>query len=68
MRRFAANRLAVAGALITLVLVVAGTLAPWFAPHDPYAQNLSKRLQPASREHWLGTDEVGRDILSRIIY
>lgn len=67
-RRFAANRLAL-GALIAVVLLVLVALAaPLLAPCNPYAQNLAERLRPPSAAHWLGTDELGRDILSRLIY
>jgi ABC-type dipeptide/oligopeptide/nickel transport system permease subunit len=51
-------------ALICLALV----LAPWIAPYDPTEQVLASRLQAASAAHWLGTDHVGRDVLSRLLY
>ncbi len=55
---------------LVLVVVFAGfaAFAPWIAPYDPAAINLPIRLDPPSHAHWLGTDELGRDILSRIIY
>jgi len=57
------------GALaITLCLVIVALAAPWLAPSNPTAQNLPARLSPPSAEHWFGTDELGRDILSRIIF
>ena len=65
---FAKNRLAVVGLVIILSLIGIAILAPWIAPYDPIATDLSKRLQPLSSEHFFGTDEVGRDIFSRIIY
>ena len=43
-------------------------LAPWIATHDPIRQDFRRILEPPSREHWLGTDELGRDIFSRIVY
>ncbi|ORI27319.1 MULTISPECIES: ABC transporter permease [unclassified Rhodococcus (in: high G+C Gram-positive bacteria)] len=59
-------------ALIALVFVVALALmaifAPWIAPYDPYTQDLLDRLSPPSAEHWLGTDDYGRDALSRLIF
>src|SRR4029077_10405586 len=54
-------------ALLTL-LVVAALLAPLLAPHDPTRQNLDNDLRTYSRENPLGTDKLGRDILSRILY
>ncbi len=50
------------------VLTVLAFLAPIVAPSDPIAQDLDARLLPPSRQHWLGTDDLGRDLLSRIIY
>jgi peptide/nickel transport system permease protein len=57
-----------AGAGVVLGLVVVAALAPWIAPHDPIAQDLYHRLTPPSWEHPMGTDDFGRDILSRVIY
>ncbi|WP_254622667.1 ABC transporter permease [Rhodococcus sp. W8901] len=57
----------VAGAFV-LLLVVMAVFAPLLAPYDPYAQDLLARLQPPSSAHWLGTDDYGRDVLSRLIY
>ena len=56
------------GLALTLVLVVVALAAPWLAPASPTAQNLPARLCPPSTAHWLGTDDLGRDILSRIIF
>jgi peptide/nickel transport system permease protein len=56
------------GLALTLFLVVIALAAPWTAPADPTAQNLPARLMAPSVGHWLGTDELGRDILSRIIF
>jgi peptide/nickel transport system permease protein len=50
------------------VLILAALLAPWIAPVDPAAQNLPSRLQPPSAAHWMGTDELGRDLFSRTLY
>jgi len=57
----------VALALIA-VLAACALLAPVLAPYDPLAQDLAVRLKPPSPEHWLGTDSLGRDIASRILY
>ena len=56
------------GFAIATVLVLAALLAPWIAPADPAAQSLPARLQGPSVVHWMGTDELGRDILSRVLY
>jgi peptide/nickel transport system permease protein len=62
------NPLAVVGAVIIILLIVAALFAPWIATYSPTGQNLSQRLQPPSSAHWMGTDELGRDIWSRVIY
>ncbi len=67
-RRFRKNKGAVLGLLIILITITVAIFAPQIAPHDPYAQNWRNRMEPPSREHLLGTDEHGRDQLSRIIY
>jgi peptide/nickel transport system permease protein len=54
--------------LLILVLLLAALAAPWLAPADPTSQNLAVRLAVPSSAHWMGTDELGRDILSRVIY
>jgi ABC-type dipeptide/oligopeptide/nickel transport system permease subunit len=56
------------GGSIVLVLLFAGLLAPLLAPYDPYAQNLSITFQPPGLAHLFGTDEYGRDMLSRVLY
>lgn len=67
-RRFCANHSALFGLLVLLVIVAAALFAPWLANQDIYAQDLARRLQPPGAEHWLGTDELGRDIYSRLLY
>jgi peptide/nickel transport system permease protein len=57
-----------AGGLIILLFVLAALLAPAISPYDPLAQNISQSLKPPSAEHLLGTDKLGRDILSRLLY
>lgn len=54
-------------ALVVGVLALAA-LAPWIAPHDPLAIDLSAKLAPPSSRHWMGTDQAGRDILSRVLW
>ncbi len=56
------------GLALTMLLVVLALGAPWLAPANPTAQNLPARLSSPSGAHWLGTDELGRDILSRIFF
>jgi peptide/nickel transport system permease protein len=65
---FRRNRLAVAGALIALLIILVAVFAPWIAPYDPLQQDPYKRLAPRNEEHWLGTDDFGRDVLSRIVW
>ena len=62
------NMLAAAGMVMVAVFVVLALFAPWIAPHDPSNIDLPARLQPPSSDHWFGTDELGRDIFSRVIY
>ena len=66
---FARNPLGLVGLGIVLALLLVALFAPWLANHDPYAQDLAARLQPpGSPDHWFGTDELGRDIYSRIVH
>jgi len=68
-RRFSANRLAVLGLAIIVLLILLAVFADQLAPYSPVVGDLrNARLLPASAEHWLGTDDLGRDIFSRIIY
>ncbi|HDG61434.1 MAG: D-ala-D-ala transporter subunit [Thermotoga sp. 4484_232] len=62
------NKLAMIGTVIILGFIIVAIFAPVLAPYDPYQQNLHNRLAPPSREHLLGTDQFGRDVLSRIIW
>ncbi len=66
--RAARARLAPAGAAIMLVACAVALAAPWIAPYDPLKQDLGHTLAPPGRVHWLGTDNVGRDVLSRVIW
>lgn len=67
-RRFRRNRMAVAGMAVVLLFALMAIFAPYLAPHDPLVSNVRHRLQPPSSEHLLGTDSLGRDMLSRIMY
>jgi peptide/nickel transport system permease protein len=62
------NPLAAAGVVLVIVFVICGLFAPWIAPQDPAAIDLPARLSRSSHPHWFGTDELGRDILSRTIF
>lgn len=66
-RRFARQRLAVVMAYVLVVMVVVAVLAPWITPQDPNAQSLLDRLAPPGPRHWLGADDLGRDVASRLI-
>lgn len=68
LRTFFSNRLAVSGTAILSVFILMAIFAPLIAPYDPLQQDLIDKFAPPSREHLLGQDELGRDILSRIIY
>lgn len=63
-----ANPLAMIGLFIIVAFVVLSLAAPLLAPYDPSVQDLSNRLSAPTAAHWFGTDELGRDILSRILY
>ena len=65
---FTENRLAVIGLAIIGVLLLLSILAPVLAPYPPNVPDLTQRLEPMSSRHWFGTDELGRDILSRVIH
>ncbi|MBP1326985.1 peptide/nickel transport system permease protein [Leucobacter exalbidus] len=58
----------IAGTLILALIVIAAIAAPWLAPHVPTAQNLTGGLLPPSAEHWFGTDQLGRDVFSRVLF
>ena len=60
--------LAALGLVLLVIFVVCALFAPWLAPYDPARLDLGGRLMPPSVAHWFGTDELGRDILSRTIY
>jgi peptide/nickel transport system permease protein len=68
LRRAMRNRLTLFGAVIVTALFVVAVLAPVLSPYDPSAFNASEVLQPPSAHHLLGTDGIGRDVLSRMIY
>lgn len=67
-RRFKKNRLAVFGGVIVFILFTVAILAPFIVPHGPDAIDVKHVLEPPSLQHPFGTDDLGRDILSRVIY
>lgn len=68
LRRLARDRVAALAASALVIIVLGAIFAPWIAPYDPYFTDLTKVMQPPSEQHWFGTDNTGRDILSRVLY
>jgi peptide/nickel transport system permease protein len=68
LRRLLRDPPAVTGGLVVLFMVLVAVLAPVLAPHDPNALDLSAQLVPPQPGHWFGTDDLGRDVLSRMMY
>ena len=68
LRRFLRHRLAVVGLVVVLAFVLAAALAPWIAPYDPIATSWTRIRKPPSELYWFGTDENGRDVLSRVLW
>jgi peptide/nickel transport system permease protein len=67
-KRFATQPLAMFGFIVIALLLLVAMAAPLLAPYDPLQQDLAKRLLPPDGDHLFGTDELGRDLLSRVIY
>lgn len=65
---FLSNKSVILGLVIIVIMVIFAFFAQWISPYDPIEQNLLATLQTPSEAHWLGTDSLGRDLLSRIIY
>jgi peptide/nickel transport system permease protein len=68
LRRFAQHKLAMFGLVVVVIFVAAAVFAPWLAPHDPLETSWSRLRQPPSWTHPFGTDENGRDVLSRVLH
>ncbi len=68
LRRLFGNRAMLLGAIILAIVVLAALLAPWIAPYAPNKLSIVNKLKPPSGANWFGTDEFGRDILSRAIF
>lgn len=67
-RTFRKNRLALAGLIIIVFFILLAFIAPYIAPYDYKEQVLVDRLQAPSAEHWFGTDDLGRDVFSRVLH
>ena len=67
-KRFRRNKFAVAGGIIVLAMILVSMLAPYITPYAPDALDAYRVLLPPSSTHWLGTDDVGRDVLTRLIF
>ena len=67
-RRLIKGKLAVIGFAVFIGIIVVSALAPWISPYDPNAPNTLALIKPPSAAYWMGTDELGRDVFSRIIY
>ena len=68
LRRLRRRRAAMAGLVVVLVFVALALFAPWIAPHDPIATSWGAIRKPPSAAHWFGTDDIGRDVLSRVVW
>ena len=68
LRRFTKEKTAVFGLLVIVLFATLAMLAPVLAPYDPLAQDIPNGLASPSSEHWMGTDKLGRDIFSRMLY
>ena len=66
--RFRQHHLAIAGVVILLLIVILAIFSPWIVPNDPYHTDLKAYRKPPTSEHWLGTDDAGRDVLSRVTH
>lgn len=67
-KRLFRRKLVLFGAIVLALVVILAIAAPWIAPYSPTGMRVSQRLRPPSSVNWFGTDEFGRDVLSRIIY
>jgi len=68
MRKLFGRRVVLVGAAILIVVALAALLAPWITPYDPMALKILDRLQSPRAAHWFGTDELGRDVFSRVVF
>ncbi|HLA24390.1 MAG TPA: ABC transporter permease [bacterium] len=68
LRRYARNRLALVGLWVVLLIIGLAVLAPWVAPHNPIKPDFFNLLKAPDRAHLMGTDDLGRDVMSRVIF
>jgi ABC-type dipeptide/oligopeptide/nickel transport system permease subunit len=68
LRRFLTRKMAVAALIFIVLEILMAVFAPYIAPYDPYYSDYTATYQPPSAKHWLGTDDLGRDVLSRLIF
>lgn len=66
--RLARDRIAAGAAIVLLIAALGAVFAPWIAPYDPYYTDMANVMAPPDGTHWFGTDNTGRDILSRVLY
>ena len=67
-RRLKKNKIAIISLIVILLITLVAIFAPFIAPYDPYATDIFNKLKGPSEEHIMGTDSIGRDVFSRIIY
>ena len=68
LRKLFGRRMVLVGATILTIVALAALLAPWITPYDPMALKILDRLQSPRATHWFGTDELGRDVFSRVVF
>jgi peptide/nickel transport system permease protein len=68
LRKLFRRKLVLAGAVILVIVALVAILAPWITPYEPTALKIMERMQSPRATHWFGTDELGRDVFSRVIY
>lgn len=66
--RLKKNKMAIGSFIVLVLIALVAIFAPLIAPYDPYTQDLSRINEPPSADHWFGTDDVGRDLFSRVVY
>ena len=67
-RRFLRQKTAMVALIFIVLEMLMAVFAPWIAPYDPYYSDYTATYQGPSREHWMGTDDLGRDVFARVVY